>query len=92
MSWQLEALASALLSLVLWRLLPKRFNTPFKWSYAYLFLLCFFVPVGGALVCLGSLVFSRMFPRQRDLAGVGLVALPEFTSMATSASVGLMTI
>lgn len=76
----LQALASAMLGLVLWRLLPKRFSTPFVWSYTYLTLFCFFVPVGGALVCVGSLVLSKLFRPRFDSTGIASVALPEFVT------------
>lgn len=76
----LQALAAAVLGLVLWRLLPKRFNTPFVWSYTYLVLFCFFVPVGGVLVCLGSLVFSKLFPPRFDSTGITSIALPAFVT------------
>jgi hypothetical protein len=35
----------------------------FVWSYGYLAAFCFFVPAGGVLVCMGSLLFSKLFPR-----------------------------
>lgn len=76
----LQAAASAMLGLALWRLMPRRFRTPFVWSYAYLALFCFFVPLGGTLVCLGSLVFSKLFPARRDSTGIASVALPEFVT------------
>ncbi|AZG15605.1 MULTISPECIES: tetratricopeptide repeat protein [Cupriavidus] len=76
----LQAVAAALLGLALWRLLPRRFRTPFAWSYAYLAAFCFFVPLGGALVCLGSLLFSKLFPKQRDSSGIASIALPEFVT------------
>ncbi|GJG95217.1 lipopolysaccharide assembly protein LapB [Cupriavidus pauculus] len=76
----LQALAAALLGLAVWRLLPRRFRTPFVWSYAYVAAFCFFVPLGGTLVCLGSLLFSKLFPSLRSEAGIASVALPEFVT------------
>jgi hypothetical protein len=76
----LQGAAAALLGLALWRLLPRRFRTPFAWSYGYLAAFCFFVPLGGVLVCTGSLLFSKLFPRRRDSDGIASVALPEFVT------------
>ncbi|CAG9168618.1 hypothetical protein LMG23992_01220 [Cupriavidus laharis] len=80
----MQAMAAALTGLVLWRLLPRRFRVPFVWSYAYLSLFCFFVPLGGMLVCLGSYVFSRLLPSRAGLNGIGSVGLPEFVTHLVS--------
>ncbi len=76
----MQAAASAMLGLVLWRLLPRRFRVPFAWSYGYLALFCFFVPLGGVLVCLGSYLFSKLFPSRRDHSGIATVSLPQFVT------------
>ncbi|AVA34816.1 MULTISPECIES: hypothetical protein [Cupriavidus] len=76
----LQGAAAALLGLALWRLLPRRFRTPFVWSYGYLAAFCFFVPAGGVLVCMGSLLFSKLFPRRGSNSGIASVALPEFVT------------
>src|SRR5438445_4851958 len=51
-----QGIAAAMLAMVLWRMLPRRFRVPFAWSYGYLFAFCFLVPLAGALVCTGSLL------------------------------------
>lgn len=76
----LQAAAAALAALALWPLLPRRLRVPFSLSFAYLALVCFFVPLGGVLLCVGSYWFSRMFPARAGLAGIGRVGLPEFVT------------
>lgn len=80
----MQAMAAALTGLVLWRLLPRRFRVPFAWSYGYLTLFCFFVPLGGMLVCLGSFAFSRLLPYRDGPTGIGSVGLPEFVTHLVS--------
>lgn len=76
----LQVLAAAVLGAAVWFVMPRRFRTPVGWSYAYMAAFCFFVPLGGTLVCLGSLLFSKLFPSRRDSAGIASVALPEFVT------------
>jgi hypothetical protein len=80
----MQAMAAVLTGLALWRMLPRRFRVPFGWSYAYLSLFCFFVPVGGALVCLGSYLCSRLLPSRTGPGGTGSVGLPEFVTHLVS--------
>lgn len=75
-----QGIAAAMIAIVLWRLLPRRFRVPFAWSYGYLFAFCFLVPMAGAIVCLGSLLIARLFPGPRQTAGIGLVGLPVFVT------------
>lgn len=76
----MQAVAAALTALVLRRLLPRRMRVPFAWSYGFLALFCFFVPLGGVLVWFGSYLFSKLFPRRTDASGIGTVGLPEFVT------------
>jgi len=76
----LQGAAAALLALALWRLLPRRMRTPFAWSYGYLAAFCFFVPLGGVLLCLGGWVLGRLLPAPGRGGGIAAVGLPEFVS------------
>lgn len=76
----LQALAAAMLALAIWRLLPRRFRVPFPWSYGYLATFCFFVPLGGVAVCLGSYLFSKLLPARQNDSGIASVRLPEFVT------------
>ncbi|MGO4154891.1 tetratricopeptide repeat protein [Cupriavidus sp. YAF13] len=76
----MQGLAAAMIAMVLWRLLPRRFRVPFAWSYGYLFAFCFLVPLAGGMVCVGSLLIARLFPGRRPTAGIGLVGLPVFVT------------
>ena len=71
----LQGTAAALIGLAAWRLLPRRYRVPFVWTYGYLVALCFFVPVAGCLLVLGSLLLGKLFPKpegDKDIADVGL--------------------
>ncbi|QET06000.1 MULTISPECIES: lipopolysaccharide N-acetylglucosaminyl transferase [Cupriavidus] len=76
----LQAIAALLLGFALYLLLPRRFRVPFGWTYAYLTLFSFFIPLGGTLICLGSLLFAKLFPGKYDATGIASVTLPEFVT------------
>ncbi len=80
----MQALAAAMIAMVLWRMLPRRFRVPFAWSYGYLFAFSFLVPAAGVIVCLGSLMIARLFPGKRPTAGIGSVGLPVFVTHLVS--------
>jgi hypothetical protein len=79
-----QALAAALTAMALWGLLPRRYRSPFGTTYCYLFAYCFFVPVGGILVCIGSQLVAWLFPRKPDDSGIQSVGFPEFDSHLVS--------
>ncbi len=56
-------------------------RTLFAWTYAYLAAFCFFVPLGGTLVCLGSLLVCAAVPGPaRCVRHCPRVALPAFVT------------
>jgi len=75
-----QALSAAMIAMVLWRLLPRRFRVPFAWTYGYLFAFCFLVPLAGSIVCAGSLLIARLLPARRAAGGIGMVGLPVFVT------------
>lgn len=76
----MQAAAAALTALVLWRLLPLRMRAPFRWSFGFLALFCFLVPLGGPVVWLGSHLLARLLPRPLDSRHIGMVGLPQFVT------------
>ena len=76
----LQGTAAALIGLAAWRLLPRRYRVPFVWTYGYLAALCFFVPVAGGLLVLGSLLLAKLFPKPEDDKDIADVGLPVFVA------------
>jgi len=50
------------------------------WTYGYLAALCFFVPVAGVLLVLGSLLLAKLFPKPEDDKDIADVGLPVFVA------------
>lgn len=59
-----HAAASAMLAAAVWRLLPKRYRSPFPWAPLFLFSLAFFIPVLGAVGVVCS-VFPALYTQRR---------------------------
>lgn len=76
----LQGTAAALIGLAAWRLLPRRYRVPFVWTYGYLTALCFFVPVAGGLLVLGSLLLGKLFPKPEDDKDIAEIGLPVFVA------------
>ncbi len=59
-----HAIASALLALAVWRLLPARYRRPLPWAPLFLFSLAFFIPVLGAMGVVAA-VFPALYTQRR---------------------------
>ncbi len=60
-----HAIACLLLTLVLWRLLPSRYQKPVPWAPLYLFSTAFFIPLLGAIGVMLA-VFPALYTQRRQ--------------------------
>ncbi len=83
-----HGLASALLSVVAWSLLPERFRTPKILSWVLIFSFAFFIPAMGLVTILGGVALGIWLPALfRDLP-FGLVDQPYFTPVQVNSTAG----
>jgi hypothetical protein len=83
-----HGLASALLSVVAWSLLPERFRTPKILSWVLVFSFAFFIPAMGLVTILGGVALGIWLPALfRDLP-FGLVDQPYFTPVQVNSTAG----
>lgn len=61
-----HAIACAMLSAALWRLLPRRYRQPLPWAPLFIFSLSFFIPLLGALGVLAAVFPGLYLQRRRD--------------------------
>ncbi len=74
----LHALASGLMTPVLWSLLPRHYRQPALAVMALIFVLCFFIPVLGLLGFLLAALASRSLPYFRRRKEFSVVASPVY--------------
>lgn len=74
-----HGLASALMTIVAWTLLPVRFRTPRVLSWILIFGFAFFIPAIGLLTLLGGVALGIWLPNSFREQPFGVVAQPYFT-------------
>lgn len=61
-----HAVACALLTVALWRLLPQRYRAPLPWSPLFIFSVAFFIPLLGIVGVLASVFPALYRPREHQ--------------------------
>lgn len=83
-----HGLASALMTVVAWGMLPARFKTPKLLSWVLIFGFTFFIPAIGLLTLLGGVVLGILLPSNFRQHGFGIVEQPYFTPVQASPGSG----
>jgi len=83
-----HGLASALLSVVAWSLLPSRFRTPKILSWVLIFSFAFFIPAMGLVTILGGVALGIWLPALFREKPFGLVDQPYFTPVQVNSTAG----
>ncbi|MED5432106.1 MAG: hypothetical protein VX920_07195 [Pseudomonadota bacterium] len=83
-----HGLASALLAVVAWVMLPARFRQPKRLSLALIFSFAFFIPAIGLLTIVGGIALGIMLPVLFRPLPFSLVAKPYFTPVSNPQSGG----
>ncbi|EKF75604.1 hypothetical protein A11A3_01997 [Alcanivorax hongdengensis A-11-3] len=79
-----HGLASVLLALGAWRLMPLRFRRPPLWSWLLIFGFAFFIPAIGLLTILGGLLVGILLPAVFRDQPFGLVDKPYFAPVSVT--------
>ena len=83
-----HGLASALMTVVAWSVLPARFKTPKILSWVFIFGFAFFIPAIGLLTLLGGVVLGIWLPATFRQHHFGVIEKPYFTPVQASAGSG----
>ncbi len=76
----LHAAGSALLSLALSFIVPKRYRSPRHWLLAYLFSFNFFIPIAGLVCAVFAILLGGWMPRRDSEAVFDTTEQPRFTT------------
>ena len=82
----LHALASTLVALLAWALLPANYKQPYVPACALLWSFAFFMPVLGVAAILVVVQIARRFPRILETSRFAMVRMPEFSGVLREAT------
>ena len=82
----LHALASTLVALLAWALLPANYKQPYAPACALLWSFAFFIPGLGVAAILVVVQIARLFPRILRTSRFAMVRMPEFSGVQREAT------